>query len=150
MVESTENPKFQGLPLDPTLSWHEHIIGLKNIRWQASIYALKCLCELDQHRIHQGYFGLFQANITYGLIVWRSAQEIFILQNKSVQSIVRAARLDLCRDIFNDLKILYLPFYTFGNAYCISQIIWIKLVTEITSSLITHDLTSWLISQTTN
>uniref|UniRef100_A0A1B6LG28 Reverse transcriptase domain-containing protein n=2 Tax=Graphocephala atropunctata TaxID=36148 RepID=A0A1B6LG28_9HEMI len=108
----SENPTFLGLTLDPTLCWHQHIIGLK-IKLSRSMYALKRLCgELDQNGIRTAYFGIFQAHIAYGLIVWGGAshaEEVFILQKKAIRIIAGAGRLDHCRDIFVHLRILTLP-----------------------------------------
>jgi len=95
--------------MDPSLNWHQHIKQLKT-KLSKSIYALKRLCgELEEDGLRQAYFGLFQAHIAYGLVVWGGApkaHEILLMQKKALRVISGKDRLAHCRPIFIELRLL--------------------------------------------
>jgi len=67
--EKEQTAKFLGVVLDPTLNWHNHIIGLKK-QLSSVIYALRRLSrELNADGVRQAYYGIFHAKMVYALLV---------------------------------------------------------------------------------
>lgn len=103
------NPKFLGITLDPTLHWLPHVIGLKKTL-SKSVFALKRLSrELNVDGIRQAYFGLFQAHLSYAVIVWGSTphiKEIFTVQKKALRAMAGVGGREHCKPIFHEFRIL--------------------------------------------
>lgn len=70
------------------------------------------------------YFGLFQAHITYGLLIWghtSHSTKILLIQKRVIHSMCKAGPREHCRPLFTRLRLL-----TIVNLYIYSCVLYIK------------------------
>ena len=107
--------KYLGIIIDNKLNWKGHIAELskKLSRAVGLIYKIKHMCPTAVLR--SLYFSLFHSHLSYGLVLWGTANQSYIdkirtLQNRALKAIAFTNN-DIntnTNHIYFDLKILYI------------------------------------------
>ena len=133
--DTTSN--FLGIHLDSTLSFSEHICILAK-KLSRAIFCIRRIRMLGTYQATRlTYFAAFQSHLTYGLLVWGSAEisSIFILQKRALRVLTGAKQRDHCRTLFKQQKIMTLP-----SLYILTVLTYMyKNVAEFSKNNETHD-----------
>jgi hypothetical protein len=109
LSEGTGVVKFLGVYLDDKLSWEPHINSVTG-KLSRVIYLLKNLkCHVSDKYIRSAYFAFFHSLISYGILLWGNSshvQNILLLQKKVIRIITDSHRLDHCKPLFVNFKVL--------------------------------------------
>jgi hypothetical protein len=101
--------KLLGFYLDSTLNWCHHISSVCS-KISQILYALRKLKPMvDLGVLRTVYFSLLQCHINYGIILWghsSGVKDILLLQKKAVRVMMGRSRLDHCKPLFKELKIM--------------------------------------------
>lgn len=107
-----EYVKFLGIYIDPNLRWDQHVHFL-NKKLCKTAYLLRNLSNtVSQHVLISAYHGLFESNISYGILAWghsSSADKVFSVQRRVVRIIAGASYRANSTPLFLKLKLLTLP-----------------------------------------
>lgn len=110
--DNTEEVKFLGVYLDPTLKFEKHVDHMAG-RLTKSIYLLKNLARiLPLDALMQTFHAVFQSIAVYAIMAWghsAHARRIFALQRRAVRIVAGLGYRDDVRQSFRDLKILTIP-----------------------------------------
>ena len=95
--------KYLGIILDNKLDWKGHITELskKLSRAVGLLYKIRNLCP--QSVLRSLYFSLFNSHLSYGLVLWRNANRIYIDKIKSLQR--RALKSIVFKNNENDIDV---------------------------------------------
>jgi hypothetical protein len=120
----TSNLKFLGIHITEHLTWSAHIQYLCNSLSKA-VYMVKALRNIvSQPVLRNIYFAKFQSKLRYRIIFWgaeNSSKEVFIMQEKILQTIKGVNNRVSCRQVFKDYKIL-----TLTSLYILEVLCYLK------------------------
>jgi hypothetical protein len=116
--------KFIGIMMDSTLQWKGHT-DLLSVKLNAACYGLRTLKHaVSQQVLVMVYFSYFHSIMSYGLIFWGASPHctnIFKLHHKkSIRVITSTGKMESCRELFSQLKIL-----TFYSQYIYSLLCFV-------------------------
>ena len=107
-----ESIKFLGIILDTNLSWKNHINMITN-KLSSTVYLLRKISIYVPIAISKtAYTGLFQSQLTYGILIWGNSTEwsrVFILQKMAIRAITKNTSRVTCKPLFAELKIMTFP-----------------------------------------
>lgn len=110
-LENIQNQSviYLGLKLDKKLTWKHHIEDLSK-KLSKKIFFLRKLCRSVTTEVKRiAYFSIFQANLSYGVLLWghaKSVQTIFKIQKKAIRIINNKKKREHCRQLFIDNGIM--------------------------------------------
>lgn len=103
--------KLLGMTVDADLTWTPHIDQLcKKI--STGLFALKRIKSIaDRPTARAAYFGLCEAHIRYGLLVWggtskKNMERVLILQKRAIRILANLQQRETCRQSFKELGIM--------------------------------------------
>lgn len=107
-----ESTKFLGIILDKSLTWKDHINMLAN-KLSSLVFLLRKIALYVPIEISKiAYIGLFQSQLTYGVLIWGNSTEwnrIFLLQKMAIRAMTKNTSRVTCKPLFAELKILTFP-----------------------------------------
>lgn len=113
-IALVENVKFLGVCVDSLLNWKSELLALES-SVSSSCYALRSLRDiLNTDELKMVYHALIESKFRYSIQFWGQSYEYninkaFILQKRSIRTILRISQNDSCRDHFKNLGILTVP-----------------------------------------
>lgn len=114
LIQEQNDPpvKFLGITMDSNLSWKGHIQMLSG-KLARLIYLFKKLRDVvSLDVLKTAYFGLFQSKLSYALLLWGAASDakiIFKMQKKALRMMFYSRKMDSCKPLFKENRILTLP-----------------------------------------
>lgn len=104
--------RFLGTYLDGSLSWQAHIESVSN-RLNSAFYAILSLkSSVTRSVLLEVYYALGYSHIAYNILLWGATSEIkrvFVGQKRILRLIFNLERLETCRQVFRENKILTVP-----------------------------------------
>lgn len=133
-INDSVSHNFLGIHLDPKLNWKQHVDVLAK-KLASIVYLIRKLSQsLPLPVTRQAYMGLFQSNVSYGILLWGNSTDsdkIFKLQKSALRSMCNKSMRDSCRPLFLEHQIMTLcALYIY---YCLIYIY------ENKSNLVRHD-----------
>lgn len=119
---NTDNLKLLAVYFDQKLSWEHHIKHISG-RLSRVIYLIENLKNyVGGKYIGFAYFAFFRSIISYGILLWGNSSHvdsILLLQKKLVRIITGANRLDHCKPLFIQLKVMtVVRLYIYTQLFC--------------------------------
>ena len=111
-IPTSDNIKFLGVHIDPTLSWNFHIENL-TLKLGRYCFLFRRLREvLSRDTIRTFYFACVQSIINYGILFWGasgSAINAFRAQKKIIRAIYKLHPRTSCKPFFSELGVPTVP-----------------------------------------
>jgi len=113
-IVQSETVDYLGARLDGSLSWDHHIEKLSAIL-SSNNFVLRNISILNNiHLSRTVYFSLIESHIRYSIMFWglsskQNLDKIFLIQKRSIRSILRLKPSDSCFDHFAVLGIMTVP-----------------------------------------
>lgn len=108
-IDTANHTKFLGLDLDENVTWEHHINTICQ-KLSAACFALRTLSQkISQESLKQVYYSYFHSIMSYGIMFWAlstKSKKIFLLQKRAIRILCKKRKVDSCRQLFKDLKIL--------------------------------------------
>lgn len=108
-ITSSNYVNFLGVTIDRRLSWAPHIDRICT-RLSRVVFLLRRLMDcVPSHSALMAYYAFFQSIMGYGLIFWGGSSRVhnvLLIQKKVIRILAKAGRLDSCKPLFIELKIL--------------------------------------------
>ena len=112
-LTKNQQTKYHGIFVDENLKWDAHIKYICNKLSYISGIFYKMRRLIGQDALIVLYYGLVQSHLTYGLLVWGSAnktniQSLQVLQNKIIRTMSAVRRNEHVANniLYTNLKIL--------------------------------------------
>lgn len=109
IIEPSQTCSLLGIELDININWKEHVSKIV-AKISSFSYVLGTLRKiLNTESVIAAYYGYVYSIIKYGIIFWGNsvnAKDVFIIQKRCIRKITNSDRLDSCRPMFKNLKIL--------------------------------------------
>lgn len=102
-IESVNEIKYLGIIFDNRLSWMQHIAYLKNKLRKLIFVFSKLHGILNVKELRMVYFSFAQSIMTYGIIAWGGACDVYIKELSITQKAIIKAGLGLERTYSSDL-----------------------------------------------
>lgn len=114
LTEQSDTADYLGARLDGGLRWDEHVTRLATVLSKNN-FVLRNIASLNNLRLSKiVYFSLIESHIRYSIVLWglsskKNLNKIFLIQKRSIRSILRLKPSDSCFEHFLNLNILTVP-----------------------------------------
>lgn len=123
-IITSKSTKFLGLHVDMNLRWTEHIVAV-NKNMNKSYYAISRIKDtMPLNALINVYYSLVYSHLCYNVILWGNSTDsnrIFLSQKRIIRKMFDLGKLDSCKPIFREYKIM--PFYCI---YLYNCLIYVK------------------------